>query len=288
MGYVFISYSSENLEDALTVRSLLMNRGVKVWMAPGDIPAGSSNYSGVIARAIRNSECLVLLLTNEAQNSAWVDKEVERAISYGKPVIPIALDRIALNDSFEFYLANQQIIPVRQISGENKDLMKVLDQIGKIAGADPDSRTGEEDPVDVTGMFSERRILLYSPAAGKFASARLDLERAPVCCSTDNQEAWEIFRVTVDEEGQASFRACNDRFLTVSLNEDKDLPPIRADAPESLLWEKFAIYKTSSGYALKAACNGKWVTSRIDWEENPLLASRPYPDSWEFFDIRIV
>lgn len=287
MGYAFISYSSKNLEDALTIRSLLTNRGVRVWMAPGDIPAGS-NYAGVLTRAIRNSECLVLLLTNESQNSTWVDKEVERALSYRKPVIPIALEMIDLNDSFEFYLGNQQIVPVRQISGNNKELLKLLDQIAAITGTKAGRKKGEDDPEDVTAWFTDRRILLYSLAAGKFASARLDLKNEPVCCSTDNQLGWETFRVTADDEGLASFKAFNDRYLTVRLDVDKDLPPVRATAPESLLWEKFSIYKTGRGYALKAACNGKWVTSRIDWDRNPLLASAPVPDSWELFDIRTV
>ncbi len=137
-------------------------------------------------------------------------------------------------------------------------------------------------------MFHLRQILIYSLASKKYASARLDLENAPVCCSTDNQQAWEIFQVTVDDEGWASFMAYNNHYLTVRLDVDKTLPPLRATAPKSLLWEKFRIYNTGKGYALKAACNEKWVTSRIDWENNPLLASRAVPDAWELFDIKVV
>ena len=75
MGYVFISYSSKNLEYADAMRNLLKNIGVKTWMAPGDIPAGST-YAGVITRALKGSDCLVLLLTDDSQKSTWVDKEV--------------------------------------------------------------------------------------------------------------------------------------------------------------------------------------------------------------------
>ena len=131
MGYAFISYSSRNLDDAMTLRRFLAKRGVDTWMAPGDIPAGST-YAGVITRAIKGAECLVLLLTDDSQNSKWVDKEVERALTYGKAVIPVALGDMTLNDNFEFYLGNQQIIPVRHIGDDNKELLKIIDQIIKL------------------------------------------------------------------------------------------------------------------------------------------------------------
>lgn len=141
MGYAFISYSSRNLDDALAMRSVLMNRGIKTWMAPGDIPAGST-YAGVITRAIKSAECLVLLLTDDSQNSKWVDKEVERALSYGRTVIPVALDELVLNDNFEFYLGNQQIVPVKQISDDNDEFLRIVDQIVKLTGVEAEEEGG--------------------------------------------------------------------------------------------------------------------------------------------------
>ena len=135
MGYVFISYSSKNLEYADAMRNLLKNIGVKTWMAPGDIPAGST-YAGVITRALKGSDCLVLLLTDDSQKSTWVDKEVERALSYGKTIIPVALESLTLNDNFEFYLGNQQIVPVKQISRDNKEFQKIIDQVLKLTGTE--------------------------------------------------------------------------------------------------------------------------------------------------------
>ena len=133
MGYAFISYSSRNLENALAMRSAFTNRGIKTWMAPGDIPAGS-RYPDVITKAIKGAECLVILLTDDALNSIWVDKEVERALSYRKPVIPVALGELELNDSFELYLGNQQIVPVRQISNDNDEFLRIIAQIVKRRG----------------------------------------------------------------------------------------------------------------------------------------------------------
>ena len=95
-------------------------------------------------------------------------------------------------------------------------------------------------------------------------------------------------QVAVDKEGWASFKAVNGRYLTVRLDVERDLPPIRATAPRDLLWEQFKIYKIGDKYAISARCNGQWITSRIDWEDNPLYASRTVADSWEMFDIRTV
>lgn len=161
MGYAFISYSSRNTDDAVTLRSYLTKRGVDTWMAPGDIPAGS-NYAGVITKAIKGAECLVLLLTDESQNSTWVDKEVERALSYRKTVIPIAMDDLVLNDSFEFYLSNQQIIPVRQINEDNKELQKIVDQVIKLVGNSLDETkepaSAKNDYVTVSREFKDYLI----------------------------------------------------------------------------------------------------------------------------------
>ena len=95
MGYAFISYSSKNQLMADAFRNLLNSKGIDTWMAPGDIPAGSS-YMKEINNALKNCSCLVLLLSNAAQGSEWVIKEVERAVNYHKNIIPIKIEEVIL------------------------------------------------------------------------------------------------------------------------------------------------------------------------------------------------
>ena len=104
MGYVFISYSTKNKILAEAMRDLLKSEGVETWMAPKDIPAGSK-YAQVINRSIKDCSCFLLMLSNDAQNSVWVAKEVERAVNYRKPVIPVQIENVALNDEFELYIS---------------------------------------------------------------------------------------------------------------------------------------------------------------------------------------
>lgn len=54
MGYVFISYSTKNQQMADSFRVLLNQNGIETWMAPGDIPFGST-YMATINRAIKDS-----------------------------------------------------------------------------------------------------------------------------------------------------------------------------------------------------------------------------------------
>ncbi len=105
--YVFISYKVEDSDDASWVKSTLESNGIQCWMAPDSIPGGSS-YATEIENAIKNCTAFVLVLSERAQSSKWVSKEVDRAINFGKRVLPFTLDNAPLKDDFSFYLSNVQ------------------------------------------------------------------------------------------------------------------------------------------------------------------------------------
>lgn len=135
--YTFISYSSENQQSANAVRVLLMKNNIKCWMAPYDIPVGSK-YACVINDAIEHCSCFVLLLTEDSQNSEFVEKEVERAVTYKKIIIPIMLGNIELNSGFRFYLGNCQIIAMKQIDEKSLEWNRALSAIKSIVGVTVD------------------------------------------------------------------------------------------------------------------------------------------------------
>lgn len=102
--------------------------GIPSWMAPNNIPAGST-YAKVINKALKNCSCLLLLLTKSSQKSTWVPKEVERAINYKKTIIPIQLEEVVLNNEFELYISTCQILPIKKIdenSCETQKLIRIL------------------------------------------------------------------------------------------------------------------------------------------------------------------
>ncbi|MCC8046687.1 MAG: toll/interleukin-1 receptor domain-containing protein [Clostridiales bacterium] len=128
--YVFISYSSKNQRIADSVRFMLLEKGVPCWMAPYDIPAGSK-YAYVINDALENCACLLLLLSNASQNSQFVEREIERAISYKKAIIPMQLEELELNSGFKFYIGNCQIISVPEIRKNSPEFDRILKGINR-------------------------------------------------------------------------------------------------------------------------------------------------------------
>ena len=133
MGYAFISYSSKDQEKANAIRSIFLNNNISCWMAPYDIPAGTK-YAYVINDAIKDAACLVLLFTNASQESIFVEKEVERAVANGKPIITMELERVVLNSGYQFYLGNQQIIATPKINEDDENFQRALQGIAAFTG----------------------------------------------------------------------------------------------------------------------------------------------------------
>lgn len=127
-GYILISYSTKNQSAADAIRAYLQKNGIRVWMAPGDIPAGSK-YAQVINKAIKNCSGVVLMLSNAAQTSVWVPKEIERAVNYRKTVIPVKLEEVVLNDEFELYISTDQIIALPKVDENAPELKQLLSSI---------------------------------------------------------------------------------------------------------------------------------------------------------------
>lgn len=123
---IFISYSSKEYEEAFSLKTVLESNVFKCWMAPNSIPPGS-DYGSEVVRAIQNCDVFVLLLSRASQASVWVPKEVDKALSFAKPVIPLHIDQSSLSDAFDFRLSNvQRIEAYMSISEGYKALIERL------------------------------------------------------------------------------------------------------------------------------------------------------------------
>lgn len=104
---VFISYKAEEFDNALWVKNVIESNGISCWMAPMCISGGAS-YADEIPKAIRNCKIFVLILSQNAQESKWIPRELDQAINSDKLIMPFALENCALKTDFEFYLSNVQ------------------------------------------------------------------------------------------------------------------------------------------------------------------------------------
>lgn len=108
--------------EASQIKSVIKKNDISCWMAPQSISAGS-DYSSEIPTAIKNCEVFVLVLLGASQESAWVPKELDRAILYKKPIIPFHIDNSDIIDSFDFQLSNVQRIEAYEKTASSYELL---------------------------------------------------------------------------------------------------------------------------------------------------------------------
>ena len=164
MKEVFISYSTIDATSAETVRGVLEKNGLSCWMAPHDIPGGS-NYTKEIPIAIRNCKVFVLMLSENAQNSHWVLKELESAVNCGKVILPFMLEDCTLNDEFNFLLTGAQRYDAYQKKAEAMETLirrihGILDTNVPVASEPVDVPTAENEPTHVKPAAKPATVFL--------------------------------------------------------------------------------------------------------------------------------
>ena len=117
----FISYASEDESVAGTISAYLEQRGVSCWIASRDVRPGA-DYGAEIIDAIETSASLVLVLSEHANSSEFVKREVERAVSKGKPIFPVRVREVVPSKSLELFISSAEWIdawqpPIEQYLG---------------------------------------------------------------------------------------------------------------------------------------------------------------------------
>lgn len=103
---VFISYSSNDKTIADAVVAGLEQKGVRCWVAPRDLTPGVSWGQG-IAEAIEKSRVMVVIISENANQSKQVAREVERAISKDVTVIPFRIENIDPTGAIAYFLSSE-------------------------------------------------------------------------------------------------------------------------------------------------------------------------------------
>ena len=153
MSKVFISYSTKDLKDAQLVLQELEKNGIPCWIAPRDIPGGS-DYTSMIPAAIKNCQVMVLILSQNAEQSNWVPLELTRAINSKKTIIPFVVEKYDVGEQFDFQLAICQ----KYEAYENKQavLKQLVDRVRSLVGAQQIPTAPEENwsqtPGPLTGF----------------------------------------------------------------------------------------------------------------------------------------
>ncbi|HEU6439782.1 MAG TPA: TIR domain-containing protein [Terriglobales bacterium] len=104
---VFISYSGEDQAVGEQVCRLLEEQGIPCWMAPRNVLPGH-DYGEQIIDAIESTRVMVLILSEHANSSQFVKREVERAIAKGRVVIPLRVQNVQPSRALELFVSRSQ------------------------------------------------------------------------------------------------------------------------------------------------------------------------------------
>ena len=162
---IFISYSTKNQDIALEVRRHLEDHAITCWMAPESIPAGS-NYTKEIPYGILYSKIAVLILSEDALRSVWVNQEVSYLLNANHIVIPYLADHLDINSdniSEPFNIVVKQSCPIKHTNNSSLDdlLLAIQHQLGRITtfklpdNSDDLLQLGLQDIVEDGGLLSD-------------------------------------------------------------------------------------------------------------------------------------
>ena len=105
----FISHAKTDHKKVQEIVGALEQRGFKCWIAPRDVRPGHS-YGDEIIRGIERSRCFILALSKASNESPFVAREVERAISKRKPIFPIRIEAVEPSSALELFISSTQWI----------------------------------------------------------------------------------------------------------------------------------------------------------------------------------
>lgn len=104
---IFLSHSSTDADVAEQICGQLEKNGIKCFMAPRDIRPGKE-YAEEIINGIDESSAVVLLMSQDANSSPHVLREVEHAVSSNTPILVYKIEDVALTKSMEYFLMTHQ------------------------------------------------------------------------------------------------------------------------------------------------------------------------------------
>src|SRR5688572_2061585 len=136
MSTIFISHSSKDLAVAQTICAALESRGLTSWIASRDVGAGD-NFQEAIVTAIRSAKVMVLVFSENANNSTEIKKELALASQNKVAVIPARVEDVVPAAALAYELATRQWINLfNDWESEIETLCERVRQIVPAAAAD--------------------------------------------------------------------------------------------------------------------------------------------------------
>ncbi|MBI1379822.1 MAG: TIR domain-containing protein [Planctomycetaceae bacterium] len=176
--YVFVSYSSADLEQAKRLVRLLASQGVRCWRSDRDLPIGA-DYSTELPGVIAAARAMVLLVSATSTQSYNVRSELHIAERMGVRVLPLRIEPLSDNGGLDWFLCRYQWLDYfgREKAPSRDKLLQHLTQLGLGRGAarrgPPAAAPGSEPAQPLTRwarVHSRFQVLVRSRAAMALAA----------------------------------------------------------------------------------------------------------------------
>ncbi|MEP6894793.1 MAG: toll/interleukin-1 receptor domain-containing protein [Chloroflexota bacterium] len=118
--YFFISYSRVDTVHQRKIVAELRRRNVNVWVDTENLVPGSPAWEREIEKSIRGASGIIVLLSPQSNNSAWVRREISFAEENDKRIFPVMIYGDE-NDSVPLRLSSHQRVDLRRNYDKNLD-----------------------------------------------------------------------------------------------------------------------------------------------------------------------
>jgi hypothetical protein len=133
---IFISHSTRDKLVADKVCAGLEASGLRCWIAPRDIMAGT-DWGGAIVDAISKADVMVLIFSGHANESPQIRREVERAVAKNVRVVPFRIEDVPPAKSLEYFVSTSHWMDA--FAGSLEGHIRQLGETIRLLGATRDS-----------------------------------------------------------------------------------------------------------------------------------------------------
>ncbi|MCA9913746.1 MAG: TIR domain-containing protein [Anaerolineae bacterium] len=174
MSYVFLSYSHQDQVVMREIKEELTEERIEVW-SDDELEWGTPSWEKDVKEAIQNAAAMVVLLSPNANESAWVGRELAMAELFGIKIYPILIAG-TFEESTPLRLVNHQYLRY-----DDENFIEELQHLrGKLRRSI--SMAKNSTPSDTVGLQAAQADLqanVYTERVGAVKNlVRLDDERA--------------------------------------------------------------------------------------------------------------
>lgn len=152
--YLFVSHSSKDGEFTEYLAARLNEAGYRCWVDVESIPDGST-WPREIQKAVENCGALIVVMSDQARLSEWVERETMLALDLRKPVFIARIDDAPL----PIHLINRQFSDFRK--RREPALKKLLTSLDAVSLTEPQPKPTPREEKKLSPRANEHNFFKY-------------------------------------------------------------------------------------------------------------------------------